>query len=165
MSAGGGPSGGGGMNGAGFEEASREVEAILAELLELRHEIDAERDELVEQFVSDPGTDHRGDYEEMSDKARAGELGPEWQRLQRRVDLDETSLDRVFSGDDTSSEAEFVRGVAEEKAGRLLELQVEPEAERDLELNMSTFAAVRAEQAEIMRMLAEIRDLPLPPLD
>lgn len=164
MSGGGGPYGSG-MHGAGFEEASREVEAILAELLELRHEIDAERDELVEQFVSDPSTDHRGDYAEMGDRARAGELGPEWQRLQRRVDLDETSLDRVFSGDDTSSEAEFVRGVAEEKAGRLLELQVEPEAERDLELNMSTFAAVRAEQAEIMRMLAEIRDLPLPPLD
>lgn len=155
----------GGPSGAGFEEASREVEAILAELLELRHEIDTERDELVDQFVSDPSTDHRGDYEEMSDRARAGELGPEWQRIQRRVDLDETSLEAVFSGDDTSSDAEFVRGVAEEKAGRLLELQVEPEAERDLELNMSTFAAVRAEQAEILRMLEEIRDLPLPPLD
>lgn len=163
MSAG-GPSAGG-PSGAGFEEASREVEAILAELLELRHEIDTERDELVDQFVSDPSTDHRGDYEEMSDRARAGELGPEWQRIQRRVDLDETSLEAVFSGDDTSSDAEFVRGVAEEKAGRLLELQVEPEAERDLELNMSTFAAVRAEQAEILRMLEEIRDLPLPPLD
>ena len=163
MSAG-GPSAGG-PSGAGFEEASREVEAILAELLELRHEIDTERDELVDQFVSDPSTDHRGDYEEMSDRARAGELGPEWQRIQRRVDLDETSLEAVFSGDDTSSDAEFVRGVAEEKADRLLELQVEPEAERDLELNMSTFAAVRAEQAEILRMLEEIRDLPLPPLD
>ncbi|MFW5471911.1 hypothetical protein ACOCJ5_01235 [Knoellia sp. CPCC 206450] len=163
MSGAGGGFGTGG--GAGLEDASREVEAILAELLELRHEIDAERDELVEQFVSDPSTDHRGDYEQMSDKARAGELGPEWQRLQRRVDLDETSLDRVFSGDDTSSEAEFVRGVAEEKAGKILELQVEPDAERDLELNMSTFAAVRAEQAEILRMLSEIRGLPLPPLD
>ena len=153
------------MTGPSFEESSREVEAILAELLELRHEIDAEREELVDQFVSDPTTDHRRDYEEMSDKARAGELGPEWQRLQRRVDLEETSLDRVFSGEDTSADAEFVRGVAEEKAGTLLQMQVEPEAEEDLRLNLSTYAAVRAEQAEIMRMLAEIRGLPLPPLD
>lgn len=153
------------MSGVSFEESSREVEAILAELLELRHEIDAEREELVEQFVSDPSTDHRRDYEDMSDRARAGELGPEWQKLQRRVDLEETSLERVFSGEDTSAEAEFVRSVADEKAGTLLEMQVEPRAEEDLKLNMSTFAAVRAEQAEIMRMLAEIRDLPLPPLD
>lgn len=153
------------MSGASFEESSREVEAILAELLELRHEIDAEREELVEQFVSDPSTDHGRDYEEMSDRARAGELGPEWQRLQRRVDLEETSLEKVFSGEDTSSEAEFVRSVADEKAGTLLEMQVEPDAEKDLELNLSAFAAVRAEQAEIARLLAEIRDLPLPPVD
>lgn len=153
------------MSGASFEESSREVEAILAELLELRHEIDAEREELVDQFVADPTTDHRRDYDEMSDRARAGELGPEWQKLQRRVDLDETSLDRVFSGEDTSSEAEFVRSVADEKAGRLLEMQVEPEAEEDLRLNMSTFAGVREQQAEIARMLAELKDLPLPPLD
>lgn len=153
------------MTGASFEESSREVEEILAELLELQHEIEAERDDLVEEFVSDPSTDHEKDYEAMSDKARSGELGPEWQRLQRRVDLDETSLDKVFSGEDGSSEAEYVRSVAEEKATKILELQVEPEREEDHQLNLSTFAAVRAEQAEIMRMLAEIRDLPLPPLD
>lgn len=153
------------MSGASFDDTGREIEAILAELRGLQEEIDGERDQLVQEFVSDRSTDHSADYDAMSEKARAGEFGPEWQKLQGRIDLEETSMSQVFSGEDDSTEAEFVRSVAEEKASRLRDLQVEPESEEDYKINFATFGAVRAEQAEIMRMVAEIKDLPLPPLD
>ncbi len=42
--------------------------------------------------------------------ARAGDLGPEWQRVQQRIDLGRTSLAAVFDGSDTSREAERLRG-------------------------------------------------------
>lgn len=58
-----------------------------------------------------------------------------------------------------------MRGMAQEKASMLLDLQQEPESEQDFTLNYSSFAAVRQEQAEIRRMVSELRDLPLPPLD
>lgn len=37
--------------------------------------------------------------------ARAGELGPEWRKLQQRIDMNETTLEDVFSGKDESPEA------------------------------------------------------------
>ncbi|HEY0119733.1 MAG TPA: hypothetical protein VGC04_13235 [Cellulomonas sp.] len=42
--------------------------------------------------------------------ARAGDLGPDWQRVQQRIDLGRTSLADVFDGSDTSREAERLRG-------------------------------------------------------
>lgn len=44
-----------------------------------------------------------------ADRARAGELGPEWRSVQSRIDLGQTSLEAVFSGEDTSVEAEKLR--------------------------------------------------------
>jgi hypothetical protein len=37
--------------------------------------------------------------------ARRGELGPEWQKVQQRIDLNKTTLADVFSGADDSPEA------------------------------------------------------------
>jgi hypothetical protein len=44
-----------------------------------------------------------------ADRARAGELGPEWRAVQARIDLGQTTLEAVFSGEDTSTEAERLR--------------------------------------------------------
>ena len=43
-----------------------------------------------------------------SDRAKAaarGELGPEWQKVQQRIDLEMTTLEDVFAGRDESPEA------------------------------------------------------------
>lgn len=42
-------------------------------------------------------------------KARSGELGAEWQRVQQRIDLNETSLEAVFSGEDETPAARTLR--------------------------------------------------------
>lgn len=47
-----------------------------------------------------------------SEKARAGELGPEWRVVQSRIDLGQTSLEAVFSGADTTAEAEALRALS-----------------------------------------------------
>ncbi len=43
--------------------------------------------------------------EQRAEAARRGELGPEWQKIQQRIDLGTTTLDDVFSGRDDSPEA------------------------------------------------------------
>jgi hypothetical protein len=48
--------------------------------------------------------------------ARRGDLGPEWQRVQRRIDAGRTTLADVFTGQDTSPEA---RRIAEQSRGTL----------------------------------------------
>lgn len=46
-------------------------------------------------------------------RARSGELGPEWKKLQARIDSGQTSLEQVFSGEDMSREAQEVRRIAQ----------------------------------------------------
>lgn len=41
--------------------------------------------------------------------ARAGDLGPQWQRTQERIDAGESSLEDVIQGRDTSPDAEQIR--------------------------------------------------------
>lgn len=36
--------------------------------------------------------------EDRAERARAGELGPEWQKIQQRIDNGQTSLQAVFIG-------------------------------------------------------------------
>lgn len=48
--------------------------------------------------------------EDRAERARAGELGPEWQKIQQRIDNGQTSLQAVFSGDDQSEEARILAG-------------------------------------------------------
>lgn len=76
------------------EQLLREVEVILAETrrdAERAARDDAERDE------------HR------AAAARAGQLGPDWRAVQRRIDAGETSLAEVFGGGDESPAAVRLR--------------------------------------------------------
>lgn len=52
--------------------------------------------------------------------ARRGDLGPQWQRVQERVDRGETSLTDVFSGKDSSPEAVALARRSREHVGELL---------------------------------------------
>jgi hypothetical protein len=76
------------------EQLLREVEVILAETRRDAERVardDAERDE------------HR------AAAARAGQLGPDWRAVQRRIDAGQTSLAEVFGGGDESSAAVRLR--------------------------------------------------------
>lgn len=41
----------------------------------------------------------------QAEAARSGDLGPEWRKLQQRIDMKQTTLEDVFSGKDESPEA------------------------------------------------------------
>ena len=56
---------------------------------------------------------------ERAEAARRGELGPDWQAVQRRIDSGRTTVAAVFSGEDTSPEAERLRKQVAENLGRL----------------------------------------------
>ncbi|MBX3094810.1 MAG: hypothetical protein KF680_09800 [Cryobacterium sp.] len=45
------------------------------------------------------------EVEQRERAARSGELGTAWQKVQQRIDLNQTTLDDVFSGRDESPEA------------------------------------------------------------
>ncbi|MDQ1123064.1 hypothetical protein [Microbacterium trichothecenolyticum] len=61
--------------------------------------------------------------------ARSGELGRDWQVLQGRIDLGETSREAVFDGSDDSAAAQGVREAARSGVARLAEeLRAEAEA-------------------------------------
>ena len=65
-------------------------------------------DELTRQFGEEQRAsaahDAEGDARRAS-AARKGELGPEWQKIQQKIDLNKTTLADVFSGADESAEA------------------------------------------------------------
>ncbi len=99
----------------------------------------------------------RGD-EERADRARRGEMGPDWVRLQQRIDLGQTSVQAVISGEDDSREAERVR----EQSQRGAE-SVRAKMEGDLEEEDDpTVAAVRDQVERIREQLREIREMPPP---
>lgn len=68
--------------------------------------------------------------EARAEKARSGELGPEWQRIQKRIDQGQTTLLDVFTGKDTSPEARSLQAQASKNLGRIHD-QWAKEAEND----------------------------------
>lgn len=62
---------------------------------------------------------HRDRDAELEKRARRGELGSDWQTLQRRIDAGETSLEAAFSGEDPSPEAQALRGASRSRIAGL----------------------------------------------
>ena len=78
-----------------------EMRGILEEF-EL-HEEEAERRDRAEEEAEKKADEAR------AEKARAGELGPKWQEIQKRIDQGKTTLSDVFNGTDDSPEARALR--------------------------------------------------------
>ena len=119
--------------------------ATLAAILAMQAEID-------EALVVSAAEDARREAE-FAAHARVGKLGTEWQRVQQRIDLGETTLDDVMSGVDDSPSARALRERAEstlEVVHDELELDEEPE-------NVDTLAEMNEMQRDLAKRLEELR--------
>jgi hypothetical protein len=119
--------------------------ATLAAILAMQAEID---DALVQSAADDARREA-----EFSAHARVGKLGTEWQRVQQRIDLGETTLDDVMSGVDDSPSARALRERAEatlEVVHDELELDEEPE-------KVDTLAEMNEMQRDLAKRLDELR--------
>jgi len=80
---------------------AEQLERVLRSLQETSDAVDAQRAQNAARLAE--ADDQR------AESARAGDLGPEWRTIQRRIDTGLTSVKDVFSGEDTSREAEALR--------------------------------------------------------
>lgn len=89
-------------------QARAAVAEAVTDMTEMRMSIQADAQE--QRALRDTA------LEEHARRARSGELGTDQQRLQERIDLNETSWSAVISGTDPSPEAEAVRAQTDRNA-------------------------------------------------
>lgn len=87
---------------AALAESRQQAREATASLRELAAHLSAERDKFKAQSARR--------IEELQAEARRGELGPEQERLQRRVDAGETTWRDIASGADDDPSAVVARG-------------------------------------------------------
>lgn len=141
-----------------LQEAGRQfpqLASMFEELREVMAELERDNQEAEARSVRADQAD-----EERAERARSGELGPEWQRIQRRIDEGETSLEDVFTGGDASSDAVELRQMATRNLGRLHEQWAkEAEEDPDAENPLMRLQSARLEQeARVEDVMSQIRD-------
>ncbi|MGL5867023.1 MAG: hypothetical protein ACRCYX_14365 [Dermatophilaceae bacterium] len=134
--------------------AMAEIGDLIGEISDLGRQYADELDEFREQMAARD--------EERAEQARDGLLGADWQRIQRRIDLGQTSLDAVLRGEDTSAEAHELRRTAAENSRTIAEIQEAEPDDPDDDDTGEIFGQVRRQQAEIQELIAQIREIPRP---
>ncbi|MCE1180583.1 MAG: hypothetical protein LWW86_16335 [Micrococcales bacterium] len=133
----------------GVRDALEEIQGLVGEMTSMSRDYAEELRDFREQMAAA----HR----QRAEQARAGELGSEWQQLQRRIDLGETSVDALLRGTDGSPEARSLRETIVANTEVLAEMQeTEPDQDEPDELGDS-FAAVRRNQQDLRELVREIR--------
>jgi len=91
--------------------------------------------------------------------ALRGDLGPEWQKIQQKIDLNKTTIDDVFNGTDESPEAIALRERSEENLSTLkVELETDIEGLDDDEAAVADqLADVRVLNTELAARLEAMR--------
>jgi hypothetical protein len=148
------------------DRAIAQVRAMLGEIRGIADDIDKQTREAIKEHESYLKKTEKDD-EERAKKARAGELGPDWQRLQRQIDLGETSMTAVVHGIDDSVAAENVRRNADENAEQVARVQAEQVASGDeaaKELQVA-FSSAQQHKRELLEQMERIRNKPLPTVD
>ena len=134
-----------------------ELASMFDELHDVMDELERsdEEDARREQAREDAGKEAD---EERAEKARSGELGPEWQKIQKRIDDGKTTLIDVFTGEDPSPEAQKLRDRANTNLGRLHDQWAKEAEEDDAENPLTRIRAARQAQADhVLSMLVEAR--------
>ncbi|HET8765771.1 MAG TPA: hypothetical protein VFM86_00445 [Pedococcus sp.] len=148
------------------DRAIAEVRALLGEIRSIQADIERDTREAIEEHEAYLAKVEPED-EERAARARRGELGPDWQRLQRQIDLGETSTTAVVAGIDDSPAAENVRRTAAENAVEVMRAQddaLESDDPATEELSASIGAA-RRNLREMREQMERIRQMPLPDVD
>ncbi|GAA2738577.1 hypothetical protein GCM10009867_30470 [Pedococcus aerophilus] len=143
-----------------------QVRALLGEMRGIRADIDRQTREAVAEHQKYLASVEKKD-EDRAKKARAGELGADWQRLQRRIDLGETSLTAIVHGIDDSSAAESVRRTAAENAAEVSRVQAQELGSREdsaAELQVA-FSSAQQHLREMYAQMEQIAAKPLPRVD
>lgn len=109
------------------DDLAAQARAMIAELQDSLAEIRATTGEILQEAAAQQAEDTARD-EERARHARAGDFGPDWRRIQERIDRGETSLGAVVRGGDQSAEAEALR---ETSIDNLVELRLAMDAEDD----------------------------------
>ena len=148
------------------DRAIAEVQALLGEIRSIQADIERDTREAIEEHEAYLAEVEPED-EERAVKARRGELGPDWQRLQRQIDLDETSTTAVVAGIDESPAAENVRRTAAENAREVMRVQDEAMESQDpgAEELQASVGAARRNLREMREQMERIRQMPLPDVD
>ena len=143
-----------------FRVAARqfpELASMFDELHDVMDELERseEEDARREQAREEAGKEAD---EQRAEKARSGELGPEWQKIQKRIDKGETTLVDVFTGEDPSPEAQRLRDRASKNLGRLHDQWAKEAEEDDTENPLTQMRAARQAQADhVLSMIDEAR--------
>jgi hypothetical protein len=91
---------------------------------------------------------------ERADAARAGRLGPAWQRIQQRIDLDLVHVQDVLAGRDSSFES---RSLMNNARDTLVHWGSHVRARATADLDGDAIAATRASGDAIAARLASLR--------
>ena len=92
--------------------------------------------------------------EKRAKAARAGELGADWQKVQQRIDLKETTLSDVFTGRDDSPEARALLATARTT---ITEVSKELDREAELDPEETPIEEVQRMQAEFEARMAQLQ--------
>lgn len=125
---------------AGLEAATKRLAARTAELAAARKE----REEAVQKTLA-----------EIAEQRRRGEHGRDWQLLQQRIDLGQTSEFGIAQGLDMSPEAHAAREQAGRALGEVVKQQHATESERPVVLTPQLQQA----QQRIAQTLSRLREL------
>ena len=121
--------------------------ARVAAVAELQAEIDED--------LASTAVDDAREQQRFETDARSGALGIEWQRVQQRIDLGETSVADVMSGADETAAATALRERAE---SRLTELHEELVIEEETgESDENPLARMSQMQLDLAARLEELR--------
>jgi|SRR5690625_4061817 len=127
-----------------MNESSR-LDAIAEQLQNLADELNQERDD----------AEQRAFEEELARRNRSGERGRDWAEIQQRIDINQTSLNAVLTGEDTSPAARRVMSHAQKNLAGLRDQMVEDAAD-DAEA-IDPLAATSELLQEIDRKVNEIK--------
>lgn len=129
-----------------------ELESMLEELRDVMDELERAEEEDARRGQARGESDEEAD-EERAERARSGELGPDWQRIQKRIDEGKTTLLDVFTGDDSSPEAQKLRDQASANLGRLHDQWAKEAEEGGVENPLTQMRDARQAQADYVRSM------------
>lgn len=86
----------------------RPLDSTIASMMAALSKLQEETDRLAAKVQVEEEA-HQENEERFAQRAREGQLGAEWQRLQQRIDAGETTRQKILSGEDSSSEARFIQ--------------------------------------------------------